>query len=66
MTEKLELDTIGPEVNELPPSSECSTLLLEDDEYITTLEIGYTNTYIESVGVITSKSNNKMWGVVGT
>ena len=55
---------MGPEEAELP-DPQCSGLMLEDDEYILTMEVTYTGTYIQSVGFLTNLGNTKRWGAPG-
>ena len=57
----LELEIVGPRTGELPPSSECSSYELDEDEFVSSMTIVSTPNYIESIGVITNKGY-KNWG----
>ena len=56
----IDLGTTGP--TSLPPSAECAMLELDEGEYVTSMEISYTNNDIESAGFVTSVNGLMRWG----
>ena len=61
--ETLELPRIGPTGVSLGSQPTCETFTLEPDEVISSLTIDYTDQYVQSVSLVSSKGRLETWGV---
>ena len=61
----LEIPVIGPsqaDIEKTQAATECSSITLDDDEFINSADVDYTDSQVQAFAVITNKGAYNSWG----